>query len=1165
MKKLLVALLMILFANMANAENYVIFKSDVVETAINQLVSSENRQAAADEYQKNMDPETGKISVLGLYKVCIAAGFNIQSNDGYSLCRNFLNFMITETENMGIGISSQQNCANQFNGVWTLSSDGTTYQCVGRDGYELVYAGACSGENGECIKQFASLQTQGSNGREFINAYGKLHGLNLTCHSVTETRRSVANPLGQDYIKCSAGGRAYEFEFDDLNQTPGDKSSHSENTAICELYGGKIVDTGDKNTESIWQSCDISSELCNGAVADLAMRTGHTVQYQGYCRLSRKAKVVSVVDLHQIDGIDSRIFYNAGAQMRMDTAKPMVEEYLRTKFPNETYIVCDTNPRELNQGLGVDIDYVMSCTVGAQRVDFVFDDLSESFDSDAATGMDIMQCIINGGTFNGETCRGLTESECDALDAKLRASGSENGAYYDDDMRACVLGNAMATYQRNVVAGYVVGAVVIVGGTVLTIASGGAAAPVVINGVAMLATDIGINYAIDANHRRLSEKAAQKFVDFVTDADACTTEQCALEVLEKHYATLSGVMSDLNTDDQAVVDETMDRLIGLIQTEFVACGENESGQTVYASPADCAMQQSKLTLLDHIDPYSEIALVIGSVIYDPGYVVTRFTRLKNVTKTITETTGAMKFLANSMADNIGKSLRTFDDINTQRIVLQSNAEGLKQFLAEQVDLIEYAPNIDDATVYANGVAQRVSDLKSWADEQLSAVEKLLKDDSINEANKQLLEVYANDISDVTRQVQEIADKANATLEARTQSLIAARIDVEYGLVKQDARRTNTREYITEPVMYFRAIPKTDKSPEEIVQILNDAGIRASTDVSDQSAWVINKAVASRDYETGYELVSPFLSPENAAKEFDIVNDILEQNGIITFGAVTPTTIQQIDPTSVTGVSIAQARSNIRKYFENDKELQDLVIENGLSLDAATDEELLDILIFNKLDPDGKNLYSINRLSKQYEGDDVLYRGQKFATSDPSSAYANMAPKAGATGSVLGTPNLYYAAEYTGGNGTGVGLSGKNIGEIKVGNNNVGFLNVYNNNERNTFYGNYGIEYLSDINRDKILQPKYQNMTKKLYDSETLITPQDNPIVDRYITTDCKFFTKLDENDGVHKLIMDAMAPDLSKTYNSEMLQRIENVENEMTNGMVQTYDLPPDVINTLGG
>ena len=820
MKKLLVALLMILFANMANAENYVIFKSDVVETAINQLVSSENRQAAADEYQKNMDPETGKISVLGLYKVCIASGFNIQTNDGYTLCRNFLNFMITETENMGIGISSQQNCANQFNGVWTLSSDGTTYQCVGRDGYELVYAGACSGENGECIKQFADLQTQGSNGREFINAYGKLHGLNLTCHANADISK-----LGQDYIKCSAGGRAYEFEFDDLNQTPGDKSSHSENTAICELYGGKIVDTGDKNTESIWQSCDISSELCNGAVANLAMRTGHTVQYQGYCRLSRKAKVVSVVDLHQIDGIDSRIFYNAGAQMRMDTAKPMVEEYLRTKFPNETYIVCDTNPRELNQGLGVDIDYVMSCTVGAQRVDFVFDDLSESFDSDAATGMDIMQCIINGGTFNGETCRGLTERECNALDTKLRSSGSENGAYYDDDMRACVLGNAMATYQRNVVAGYVVGAVVIVGGTILTIASGGAAMPVMINGIAMLATDIGINYAIDANHRRLSEKAAKKFVDFVTDADACTTEQCALDVLEKHYATLSGVMSDLNTEDQAVVDATIDRLIGLIQTEFVACGENESGQTVYASPADCAMQQSHLKLMDYIDPVSEPVLIIGSIAYNPGYVTNKFMKLKKVSKLAK---------LDDVADGINydKKLRA---AYQQYAPKNQSFDDFKKMFANEA---EFDKAVAGWKTFEPGSVKMGED--SWSPEVYVSSPYSTYDSELAKQMRTIDEKYAGDIAALDEQIKPLRKQAGQLEKAREDELYKQKRLIEDKAKERLGRRVTDDDWNLEELSDLK---------QQYTDI--DAKLNGAPDYTPQEIEVMDELAPLENMREGY--------------------------------------------------------------------------------------------------------------------------------------------------------------------------------------------------------------------------------------------------------------------------------------------------------------------------
>ena len=773
MKRLLIAFFMMFAVHTAYAENYIVFKSGVVEKAINQLVASENRQSAADEYQKNMDQTNGKISVTGLYKVCIAAGFNIQSNDGYSLCRNFLNFMINETESMGVGIASQKNCANQFNGVWTISSDGTTYQCVGCDGYELVYKRSCSGAGGECIKQFADLQTQGSNGREFINAYGKLHGLNLTCHVDIDERRTITSPLGQDYIMCSAGGKAYEFEFDDLNQTPGDTSSKSENKAICELYGGKIVNTGNKNTEEVWQSCDISQDLCNGVIHDLALRTGHTNMYQGYCRLSREIKTVSVVGLKQIEGIDSRIFYNAGAQVRMDTAKPMVEEYLRTNFPNDSYIVCDSSPKRLDDGLGLDVDYVVSCTVGSQQVDFVFDDLSESLVSDAMTGMEAMQCIINGGTFKGETCRGPTKEECEKLDSVLRAKGDDKGARYDDDARACILGNAESTYKRDVAIGYITGAVVIVGGALVTIGTGGAAGPVVVNGVAMLAGDIAINYAMDANHQRLTNKAAKKFVDFVTDADACTTEQCALEVLEKHYATLSGVMIDLNTDDQAVVDETMDRLIGLIQTEFVACGENAAGQTVYASPADCAMQQSHLKLMDYIDPVSEPVLIIGSIAYNPGYVTNKFMKLKKVSKLAK---------LDDVADGINydKKLRaayqqyapknqSFDDFKkmfANEAEFDKAVAGWKTFEPGSVKMGEYgwSPEVYVSSPYSTYDSELAKQMRTIDEEYAGDIAAL--DEQIKPLRKQARQLEKAREDELYKQKRLIEDKAKERLGRR---------------------------------------------------------------------------------------------------------------------------------------------------------------------------------------------------------------------------------------------------------------------------------------------------------------------------------------------------------------------------------------------------------------
>lgn len=633
MRKLSLAFLISLMTVPAMADNWIKFKAQAVEDAINTLVAQENRVATKNEYEKQMDQTTGKISVMGIYKVCAAAGKDIRTNNGYSECRYFINY-IAEKSNFGTKSATQANCANQFNGVWSLSADGKTYQCVGKDGYKLVYKKSCESEdaNSKCIKDFAGLKTQGPIGREFIVEYGNKKNLKLTCYIGFETRRGLTSPLGQDYIRCSAGGKSYEFEFDSLNQDPGKTSVESENKAMCEFFGGKIVKHPDSSVEKFWQSCDISQDLCKGKLHSLALRIGHTTMYQGYCRFSREAKSTDYANLHTIKGVDSKIFYNSGAQMRSDMAKVQLEEYLRNTFPNESYIVCDPTAKKFNYGLGIDPDYVITCTVGSQQADFLFHDLTEGRKSRADTGMDAMQCIISGGTFKGESCRGPTKAECDNLDAALRARGSAEGAKWDDKVRACILGNAMKSYKEDVVTNYVVGAVVIVGGTLVVIGTGGVTAPVVVGGVEMLVGDLAINYAIDANHRRLSKQAANRFGSFIDEAEKCNSEQCALKILEKHYATLSGVWSDLNTDDQTIVNSTIDKLISLIKTEYVACGKNDKGQIVYATAAECAMKSSTLRAIDYIDKVSEPVLIIGSIVYNPGFVTTRFVRIKNISK-----------------------------------------------------------------------------------------------------------------------------------------------------------------------------------------------------------------------------------------------------------------------------------------------------------------------------------------------------------------------------------------------------------------------------------------------------------------------------------------------------------------------------------------------------
>ena len=215
MRKLNLAFLISLMTVPAMADNWIKFKAQAVEDTINTLVAQENRVAAKNEYEKQMDQTTGKISVMGIYKVCAAAGKDIRTNDGYSQCRYFIN-QIAEKSGFGTKSANQANCASKFNGVWTLSADSKQYQCVGKDGYNLVYKKSCESEdaNSKCIKDFSGLKTTGPVGREFIVEYGNKKNLKLTCYTGFETRRSLTSPFGQDYIRCSAGGKSYEFEFD---------------------------------------------------------------------------------------------------------------------------------------------------------------------------------------------------------------------------------------------------------------------------------------------------------------------------------------------------------------------------------------------------------------------------------------------------------------------------------------------------------------------------------------------------------------------------------------------------------------------------------------------------------------------------------------------------------------------------------------------------------------------------------------------------------------------------------------------------------------------------------------------------------------------------------------------------------------------------------------
>ncbi len=652
-KKISIAVLCVFGVCAARAENWVRFTSAAVEEMINISVSPERRQAAADEYQKNMDAATGWISVSGMYKVCIAGGMDIKTDAGYNNCRTFVNTLV-EKSNLVKMTASAENCATLWNGVWAADATGKTHQCIGRDGHKLVYSKSCRNKQGKCVDAFQDLQTQGASAREFISAWGNKNNMNLTCHATADI-----NKVGQDYIQCSAGGMAYEFEFDDLNQNPGEKSSRSQATAMCKLFGGEIVTTGDSVTDNTWFSCTAARDVCEGGLRSLAMAVGHTVQYQGHCRISRKVDAVAGVFLNQIDGVDSRVFYNAGVQTRIDDAKPMVEQYLRGKFPGESYIGCESAIKKLTERE----DYVMTCTVGTRQVDFVFDDLTEGKNVAAAAGLAGMRCIVAGGEFAGKTCKFIDNA---AQCLKLNTEVAPNVARWDDKMGACVLADAKRynSFKNGVWA---------VGGTVVGLAIGAVAG--VAAGTVILATvvvDVVFEGAYAVLNRIKEINPQHRAVQFLEDTKDCADSSCAYLGVMQHTARLKEILSDLNGDVQAQVVEHYAYLTSLLTQEEFNMAVNSSGLTF----GDSALKASGAALF--------VIALVG-----------------NPDKALTEALEKVPHLATKI-DNLGD------------VIKMANAAGItdlsKLTRADDVaDAARAASRIDvyDIGSYSNGWTQRV--------------------------------------------------------------------------------------------------------------------------------------------------------------------------------------------------------------------------------------------------------------------------------------------------------------------------------------------------------------------------------------------------------------------------------------------------------------------------
>lgn len=570
---------------------YVAFADNMRE-----FIPAEYQADAAAVFQKQWNSKTGKITFEGLLNICVAGhithcqefpyssqckqeGYEIASI-GYDTCIKFIQGIIKDARRLNRGKTveakpiTRAKC-KKLGGTW--QDDGTGHElCLGKDGKHLTFSSSCGDGWGVCVRVFQDVQTQPLTAIGLADIWGQKNDLMLTCEQEPETRSF------QYYLRCSANGEAYEFEFDDVEESKDNTIDRGLVRGICTLFDLKYdlprditaIPSGGANPAYYISSrvgqhyhgaCLTTDSAVCAQVNSALAKTGYTAQIttiDGVTKCELSPIVHSVNSLRTAFGLNNTVFQSS-IQVDLSTnlvsqIRNYVAKHMADRGETLTSFSCNIAPTHIGN------DDVLTCYVNGQPVDFVFDDLSESTTYEQDGSMAGISCMIYGGKYDGKHCRSLDREQC-ALANDFIPGGTD----WDQGANACVLNDAkQAQKVRNGIS-IATGIVVTIGTLGIASAAGAGVTGAyylvaVVGSVAIDGVLIGLERLQEVNphHRALS---------FMFEAQHCNEKQCAYLIVNQHFARLNEIVDQLEPDEMSVVASEMDRMASLLSdAEFSA-------------------------------------------------------------------------------------------------------------------------------------------------------------------------------------------------------------------------------------------------------------------------------------------------------------------------------------------------------------------------------------------------------------------------------------------------------------------------------------------------------------------------------------------------------------------------------------------------------------------
>lgn len=393
---------------------------------------------------------------------------------------------------------------------------------------------------------------------------------------VVECSSSYRSSWNDDYVKCAStdGKNFYEFKFDDVTESIDNTIQGDVQAGVCKIHGSNYTKAGctggGTNVSSqmiCWSaSCAADTGKCSKIDKSL-QRFGYNSSFgDGKCNILFNT-VRDEESLRTAFGIQNKAFCH-GIQVRGSAEiTKYLEEYIRSNATASiSSVKCDASYKTYTgTGCGVNgftnlKDDILTCYANGQPIDFVFDDLSENWNSYDKGGRQGMSCIVSGGTYSGKQCIGLSEQQCVNLaQANLKDCTGCKAAKWDSESQSCILPSS--SQATNLEKGVRIGTIVagVAAGAVLTIASGGTATPVLV-----LVLIEGTGGAIEIASELKMAAVAQ---EFLTNSNRCKSATCAESMVKENLQRMSNLASRFTDAEINAIDSEMARLINLLPAD----------------------------------------------------------------------------------------------------------------------------------------------------------------------------------------------------------------------------------------------------------------------------------------------------------------------------------------------------------------------------------------------------------------------------------------------------------------------------------------------------------------------------------------------------------------------------------------------------------------------